>query len=848
MDPLPDLPTPDQCAAHEFLADLRTRITTQPLPYQYGVEARALESLWAVFEQARAAMKKHPGSEKFADAATQKLNLVVRPITAKWHRAHEDGRLNSRDGADEFRGDLAGVQRQLQDFAEELHVMAYGSKFRDGLSAPAIAKPDLDQCFEEVPFGLPAGTRGLPDKIIQGINTAERADIAARRRHHGSAASAGRNAVGLALSGGGIRSATFSLGVVQVLADRGLLKDVDFLSTVSGGGYTGSFLTARLGAGGPDADVGGPHGPDPGPVQYLRYHAKFLNPVNLKDSWTMVTGTFAGMLLNWTAPLLVIVLAAIGATVFATYAGATFWPAAIKITGALAGFALILYGWLLRKEKTWRIRGGKFLGFTAALALAAGAAWLADRGFAAFDDWLWAGASRQQLGAAGLLAMLVTAGPAIIRFLPVLQKPAVRRIALQAALWLAGLIIPLLALFLFYLCRHVAEWPASNTAAWWAPHHYYGIELLATAAGVLALVAIFLLNVNLTAPHRLYRERLAKTFIQSTEGDDRPLPLAEINPSGRAPYHLINTTLNLPTSELPALRDRKCAFFLFSRHWTGSATIGYARTGDWRTNGAPVDLATAMAISGAAASSYMGLGSMPTLTALLTFLNVRLGFWIHRADKAGLRGAPGFSCLLREMVGWDMDENSRWLNLSDGGHIENMAVYELLRRRAKFILCVDGEADPAFNFEGLLTLVRHAQIDYGIRIEPDVKALRPDPATGCSQAHALFCRIHYPPTGDAPAAVGLLLYAKLSVTGNESELVHRYRTLHPEFPHESTADQFFNEEQFEAYRQLGVHVAEGLFSPALTGGQTHPPTFAAWYRRLAANLLMPEAPTGAVSP
>ena len=52
--------------------------------------------------------------------------------------------------------------------------------------------------------------------------------------------------VGLALSGGGIRSATFSLGVMQRLAKEDLLKYVDYLSTVSGGGYIGGSLTWLL--------------------------------------------------------------------------------------------------------------------------------------------------------------------------------------------------------------------------------------------------------------------------------------------------------------------------------------------------------------------------------------------------------------------------------------------------------------------------------------------------------------------------------------------------------------------------------------------------------------------------
>ena len=79
------------------------------------------------------------------------------------------------------------------------------------------------------------------------------------------------------------------------------------------------------------------------------------------------------------------------------------------------------------------------------------------------------------------------------------------------------------------------------------------------------------------------------------------------------------------------------------------------------------------------------------------------------------------------MFGIRMAEDQAWLNLSDGGHIENMAVYELLRRRCKYIVCVDGEADPEFTFQGLMTLARHAQIDFGIRIESSLERIEAGP-------------------------------------------------------------------------------------------------------------------------
>lgn len=160
---------------------------------------------------------------------------------------------------------------------------------------------------------------------------------------------------------------------------------------------------------------------------------------------------------------------------------------------------------------------------------------------------------------------------------------------------------------------------------------------------------------------------------------------------------------------------------------------------------------TAIAISGAAASPQMGLGSVPSLSALMTLLNIRLGYWIVNPKHPKRTMSPGFSCILREMTGVGMTERASWLNLSDGGHIENMGLYELLRRRCKFVVCVDGEADPDSTFHGQLTLIRQAQIDLGIQIEPRLDDIRPDPTSRTSRAHAQLFRIKYPMTADGRA-------------------------------------------------------------------------------------------------
>jgi len=853
---------PDKAAAHAFLSELNTRIATQVLPYQYGVEARALESLWELFGHAREALKKYPGCTEFAQAVTTMLNQDLRPVTAKWHRAKEEGILDSRDGADEFRGDLAVVQEKLQEFAKRLEVMAYGSEFPATKQKPVICDTDLKQCLEDLAFGIGENSIPAPPikgikqthakeeearKVIAAINCVEAEEVGKRRllreneraneEKRKAVAPDSNNAVGLALSGGGIRSATFCLGVAQVLAARGLLRDVDFLSTVSGGGYTGSFLTARLGTNEKLADVAGPYGPDPAPIRYLRYHAKYLTAVDLKDKWSMVTATLAGMILNWSIPVLLVALAALAAHGLARGAqGVDGWPILLGVLSLLTIVAFVLYGALMRCHPTLARFGGELLGWLLAATVLSAVAWLIAAGYDVGHDAVpqWLNAAGQWIKSHWLISSGVggasVAGPAVLRFIPVLKEPRVRNIVLKVLLWAAVLIIPLGAIALFYGFWSLADQPE------------HGAEIVIAVAILSALVA-FVININLTAPHRLYRDRLAATFIQKDETAPLTISLTGINSGNSAPYHLINTAVNLPSSTAPALRDRKCDFFLFSKHWCGSPIVGYHATKDWKTNGHPPDLATAMAISGAAVSSYMGLGSMPTLTSLLTFLNVRLGFWIRNPAIAFGHGFqnPGFLCLLREMFGLQMAQDKAWLNLSDGGHIENMGVYELLRRRCKYIICVDGEADPGFTFGGLMTLVRHAQIDFGIRIESNLSELKPDPETKFSRVHAVLCLVRYPDEGPGRRkALGLLLYMKLSVTGNEPELIKRYRINHPDFPHQTTLDQFFDEEQFEAYHQLGAHVADGLFSRALMNGETKPPTMAQWFRQLAANLLTPE--------
>jgi hypothetical protein len=343
----------------------------------------------------------------------------------------------------------------------------------------------------------------------------------------------------------------------------------------------------------------------------------------------------------------------------------------------------------------------------------------------------------------------------------------------------------------------------------------------------------YLLNINITSPHRHYRKKLGEAYL--IQPDTNPPPDADPYPppprfasnvslllsmataKGRSPYHLINCALNVPGSRDPAMQGRLTDFFVFSPAFCGSPLTKYEQTEQWEQCDPHLDVGTAMAISGAAAAPQMGLGTMRQLTFWFALLNIRLSYWLRnpRQGKAIL-STPTLWHLFQEMFGL-AHERGHFVNLSDGGHIENLGVYELLRRRCKFVVAIDGEQDAKMSFHALTTLQRLAFIDLGVTIDINLDDLRLN-ARGITRSHFCFSRIAYPQDKrDDDPVYGYFLYVKLSLTGNEGEFLRRYRLDQPSFPHHSTADQFFTETQFEAYRSLGEHVGDKLFLQAIIG-------------------------------
>ena len=185
------------------------------------------------------------------------------------------------------------------------------------------------------------------------------------------------------------------------------------------------------------------------------------------------------------------------------------------------------------------------------------------------------------------------------------------------------------------------------------------------------------------------------------------------------PLHVLNGSLNIVRGQQLAWQQRKAESFTMSRLHCGSYKIGYRPSAKY---GEAITLGTAMAISGAAANPNMGYHSSPVLGLLMTLFNVRLGWWLGNPGSPGAktwrRKGPRYSVgpLFSEAIG-NTTDLYKYVNLSDGGHFENLGLYEMVLRRCHFIVVSDGGEDPDCAYADLGEAVRKIRIDFGIPIE-----------------------------------------------------------------------------------------------------------------------------------
>ena len=358
------------------------------------------------------------------------------------------------------------------------------------------------------------------------------------------------------------------------------------------------------------------------------------------------------------------------------------------------------------------------------------------------------------------------------------------------------------------------------------------IFLLAIVYLVVCLVSSYFINVNKFSLHGMYRMRLIRGFLGAsntkrtanlfTDFDSADnIPMCALSES--KPLHVVNMTLNLVGGSNLAWQQRKAEPFTSTRLHTGSFRVGY-RPSAWyggrfreQEKPLPISLGTAITISGAAASPNMGYHSSPLLGLVMTLFNARLGWWLGNPKASnGLWRLPGPKFGIRPFIDEALgltNDTANWLYLSDGGHFENLGLYEMVLRRCSLIVVSDAGEDAKYTYENLANALRKIQIDLGVPIEfkPPSLPMSPTgwPTDRFSGQHCAIANIDYGAVDD-DVPPGTLIYIKASLNGDEPPDVKQYAAMNPSFPHQSTAEQFFNESQFESYRRLGLHIVEEI--------------------------------------
>ncbi|WDE10219.1 hypothetical protein [Thalassomonas haliotis] len=691
----------------------------------------------------------------------------------------------------------------------------------------------------------------------------------------------------LAISGGGIRSASFAIGVIQGLKKRqkgedkpSIFDKLSYLSTASGGGYAGSALSWYqrkfnfFPFGKRSSFAGSQHDDDREnrTLNYIRQHGKYLIPSQLGAS-SLLGSVLLSIFHALTAYTLlicflfmVLMLAFNLVPCLFDFSGLgylkgpreEFFCSAANLliaTALVFGATTLTYGlksfaWRGRELKySFRLKIQKLLGnLVRALA---GTLVLCTLPFvAAFVSGggdLWQGSMIGGASLSSIFGVLVSLRK--IKSDSDNNKPPGPIENLLSSLVVVVLILVVLTVS-YLLAEFLLEATTNN-----------GWELLLwfVALGLtLGLTLLFALGVNINqiSPHKMYRDRLMETFLKDPDVHAQSDLLArgqtadayllsELAPKKAqeenenwTPYHLINTNIILNNASHPKYRGRMGDSFVLSPYYCGSNATGYVPTDDFSDG--KLTLATAMSISGAALNPQSGVSGIgkttsPLVSYLLTFFGMRLGFWALNPNRTNMNVTvqkpnyvrPGAANLLN----FGHEENSTFIELSDGGHFDNTALYELVRRRLPVIVLSDGGADPNAQYDDFGNAVERIRVDFGVRIrfpDPEFNLWGMSPGSAAldtaenkadsniigEQEQQLAQRgyaigdIVYPGVGEHKAFVGKLVYIKATLVDKLPRDLYAYKAANPEYPNQPTSDQFFDERQFESYRELGYQLTK----------------------------------------
>ena len=664
------------------------------------------------------------------------------------------------------------------------------------------------------------------------------------------------NLKGIALSGGGIRAASFSLGVIQSLAKHNKLEQFEYLSTVSGGGYLGGALSwlwsgqwkqgaecqREFGAAANNFPFGVDtrHSNDDAEMdkdqallmRHLRQNGCYLNPGEGVTGLSLLGVIIRGMVMGF---ITLIVLASlifsllhlsieslpamfndvtpivICITALAAYIISLLVSSLVSLLFASDNCAESAYKW----RRGWEVYISTFMEIIIVIVIVSVVFML--------NDYI----VEELRGIGGASALF---GAGVAWFSQSKSKSALFKYIPSSLLVNLGMFIMLLGLLV--LSDHISQLILQHT------EETKSLTLLYYQffAGFIILVMAYFLPINKVSIHRYYRDRLMETFnpdvldvlasnknVRAVKANSVSLNDCLAPKNNTMPYHIINTNLILVASKISKFKGRGGDNFILSPLFSGSNATGWRNSKEFANNS--ITLPTAIAVSGAAANSDSGVAGAgltikPLISAIMTIFNLRLGYWVVNPDpeiQANQKAMPSFlSPGFWGVSGRSkINETSKFIQLSDGGHFENLALYELIRRHCKLIICSDAEQDSEFSFGSLANIIEKARVDFGVQIKisaTDLDDLKysEDEFGNIDFAKKAYtvAEIIYP--GDEPA--GKLIYIKTTLTADIPAELFSYKQSHPTFPDETTADQFFNEKQLEAYRLLGLHFTDSLIN------------------------------------
>lgn len=657
--------------------------------------------------------------------------------------------------------------------------------------------------------------------------------------------------IGIAMSGGGIRSAAFNLGALQALQAKNVLGRAEYLAAVSGGNYIASALTISAAHSEPGPDGCKPLWGSGSPEErHLRQHTDYLAPGYVGKLW-MAASVVYGFLLNYLPFMLCMLIAGklSGWLLFGAglrlsdlhLNGLALPESPVLAVPSIAAFAcvaislgLVTFRRLFKDGNPGNYGESHSEPWSARLLIVAGvivvvlalpalaelygrtSLFVLTRIFRENPETFDSTTGRAVAAAFWLVVSLGAAAGALVlgrRF------RALRLMLVLSFIASAGLLLVPLLSALEFATRHGLD-------------SALDIVGLAAATLLLLVMAVAIHNRRYSM-HMLYRERLSSVFAlrrRQPTPEDRgvvePISYSErvyfsdLNPGEqhRIPALIVCCAVNLTTDNVPV--GRFAESFTFEQHESGGPLFGYRPTKEIENRegvpGTQLTLPSIMAVSGAALSPMMGRFTYPPLRFLMALTNIRLGVWIKNPNHeywnrpahsttgiarltTWIRDGwhePGALYVLREALG-AAKFTRRYIYLTDGGHWENLGLVELLRRQCTDVLCFDASCDQKGSGLDIGRAIALARSELDADVDLDPRPVLPGP-DGLSEATAVDGVVRYPNGRTAK-----LVYAKAALTEKSSWDLHAFKTRDSQFPNHSTTKQTFTDEQFEAYRTLG---------------------------------------------